>query len=237
MSGHSKWATTRRAKAVTDAKRAGVFTKISHLITIAARDKGGDLKANFSLRLAVDKAKEVSMPKENIECAIKRGTGELAGVTIEEIMYEGYGPGGVAILIDSLTDNRNRSVQEIKHSLSKHGGNLGAANSVSWMFERKGVIGVAPEHFSDELELELIEAGAQDIIQDSEGVSIITAPNDLEQIKGVLDTRHIPTAFTEIDYRPTTTVSLDDAGKEKLERLLEVLEDCADVRSYYTNLA
>jgi len=238
MSGHSKWATTKRAKAVTDAKRAGVFTKIAHLISIAARDGGGDPKANFILRMAIEKGKEVSMPKDNIERAIKRGTGELAGETLEEIIYEGYGPGGVAILIDSLTDNRNRSVSEIKHILTKHGGSFGAAGSVAWMFEKKGVIGISPEHVSDDLELDLIEAGAEDVIRTDEGVTIITTPNEIEAVKAILDSKKISTAFAEVEYRAKTMTTVsDDATKQKLEKILDDLEEHADVRGYYTNLA
>lgn len=238
MSGHSKWATTRRQKAVTDAKRAGVFTKISHLITIAAREKGADPKSNFTLRLAIEKAREVSMPKENIERAIKRGTGELEGSVIEEIVYEGYGPGGVAILIDSLTDNRNRSVAEIKHVLTKYGGSFGAANSVAWMFDEKGVLGIKPKHYQETWELAIIEAGAEDILHDTDGVSIITKPEDLSHVKEVLDSMGVTCEFAELDYRPKNTVSLaDERQKTALQKLLDDLEDLADVREYYTNLA
>ena len=150
MSGHSKWATTKRAKAVVDAKRASVFTRLAHAITLAAREKGGDSATNFSLRLACEKARDANMPKDNIERAIRRGTGEGGGVQPEEIVYEGYGPGGIAILIHTLTDNRNRTVSELKHILSKHGGNLGSVNSVAWMFERQGVVGISGSPTEDQ---------------------------------------------------------------------------------------
>lgn len=237
MSGHSKWATTKRAKAVVDAKRAASFTKVAHIITIAAREKGGDPDANFSLRLAIDKARAVNMPKDNIERAIKRGTGELAGETLEEITYEGFGPGGVALMIQTLTDSRNRSVSEIKHALSKHGGNLGAANSVQWMFERRGVIGVDPSACTDERELGLIEAGAQDIIKDEEGVTIYTTPEQFQPVKEYLEHENVTPAFAEIDRVAKEKVSPAPEDQEKVERLIEVLEEMPDVVNVSTNLA
>ncbi len=238
MSGHSKWATTRRAKAVVDAKRAANFTKVAHIITLAAREKGGDPDSNFSLRLAIEKARAVNMPKDNIDRAIKRGTGELAGATLEEITYEGFGPGGVAFIIQTLTDNRNRSVSEIKHILSKNGGNLGSANSVMWMFERRGTLGISQESCTDEAELALIEGGADDIIKDEDGVTIMTAPEHLQKIKELLDSRGIGVAFAEIELAPKEKVSVDDLEvREKVEHLIEALDSNDDVTSVSTNLA
>jgi len=237
MSGHSKWATTKRAKSVVDAKRAASFTRVAHLITIAARDKGGDPDANFSLRLAIEKARAVNMPKDNIDRAVKRGTGELAGEILEEITYEGFGPGGVAFIIQTLTDNRNRSVSEIKHLLSKNGGNLGSANSVQWMFERRGTLGISRESCTDELELSLIENGAEDIIKDEDGATIMTAPDGLQKIKELLETYKVDIAFAEIELSPKDRVAVDEATQEKIERLVEVLEGNDDVTGVYTNIA
>lgn len=238
MSGHSKWATTKRAKAVVDAKRASSFTKVAHLITIAAREKGGDPETNFSLRLAVDKARAVNMPKDNIDRAIKRGTGELGGVALEEITYEGFGPGGVAIIIETLTDNRNRSVSEIKHMLSKSGGNLGSANSVQWMFEKRGTIGVETQHLTDELELSLIEMGVEDIIKDDDGATIITKPEFLQKVKEFLEQKNIPLAFAEVERAAKEQVSIDDdTTRERIEKLLEDLDEMQDVTNVYSNLS
>lgn len=237
MSGHSKWATTKRAKAVVDAKRAVNFTKVAHVITIAAREKGGDPETNFSLRLAIDKARGVNMPKENIERAIKRGTGELAGESLEEITYEGFGPGGVALIIQTLTDNRNRSVSEIKHALSKHGGNLGAANSVRWMFERRGSIGIDAAVCTDEHELALIERGAEDIIKDDDGCTILTTPEQFQSIKEYLEGIGATLVFAEIDLVPKERVTLPPDQQEKIEKLVEVLEGMPDVVSVSSNLA
>lgn len=237
MSGHSKWATTKRAKAVVDAKRASAFTKVAHLITIAAREKGGDPEANFSLRLAIEKARAVNMPKDNIDRSIKRGTGELAGTVLEEITYEGFGPGGVAIIIETLTDNRNRSVSEIKHMLSKSGGNLGSANSVQWMFEKRGTVGIETQHLTDELELSLIEMGIEDIIKDDEGITIITKPETLQTIKEFLEQKSIPLAFAEVERAAKERVASDDeATKERIEKLLEDLDEMQDVTNVYSNL-
>ena len=237
MSGHSKWATTKRAKAVVDAKRASSFTRAAHLITLAAREKGGNPETNFSLRLAIEKARAVNMPKDNIERAIKRGTGELAGTTLEEITYEGFGPGGVALIIRTLTDNRNRSVSEIKHALSKHGGNLGAANSALWMFERRGTLGIDTAACTDERELALIERGAEDIIKDEEGVTVLVSPENFQPVKEYLEAEGIMPAFAEVDLLPKEKISASLEDQEKIEQLVVVLEDMDDVVSVSTNLA
>ncbi len=237
MSGHSKWATTRRAKAVVDAKRAASFTKVAHLITLAAREKGGDPDKNFSLRLAMEKARAVNMPKENIERSIKRGTGDLEGETLEEITYEGFGPSGVAFIIQTLTNNRNRSVSEIKHLLSKNGGNLGSANSVLWMFEKRGTLGISREACTDDLELALIENGAQDILKDEDGVTITTTPEDFQKVKEFLDGQKIEMAFAEIELAPKEHVATDDATREKIEHLAGALEEHDDVTAVSTNLS
>ncbi len=235
MSGHSKWATTKRAKAVVDAKRSSVFTRLAHAITIAAREKGGNMEVNFSLRLAVEKAKAGNMPKENIERAIKRGTGELAGEQIEEVLYEGYGPEGVALMIETLTNNRNRTVSEIKHILSKHGGVLGTAGSVAWMFDKKGVVGLPTEALSDERELALIEAGAEDIQKAGEETTIITSLENLHGIKSVVESFNLTPEFAEYDYIPKTNSTPSKDAQEILEKLFGELDDYPDIVNYYSN--
>ncbi|MEK7648767.1 MAG: YebC/PmpR family DNA-binding transcriptional regulator [Patescibacteria group bacterium] len=235
MSGHSKWATTKRAKAVVDAKRATVFTRLANAITLAAREKGGDPTTNFSLRLAIEKARGSNMPKENIERAIKRGTGEGGGVQPEEIIYEGYGPGGVAILVHTLTDNRNRTVSEIKHIFSSNGGNLGSANSVGWMFEKQGVLGIS-QLPTEEQELALIECGVNDIQKNGDEVTLITSPQDLQKARACVEQFGIPLVFAEFDYRATTTASLCQTDKERLEVLCNELDGLDDVTDYYSNV-
>lgn len=235
MSGHSKWATTKRAKAVVDAKRANIFTKIAHMITIAAREKGSDPNANFSLRLAIEKARDANMPKENIERAIQRGVGGLAGQQLEEITYEGFGPGGVALIIHVLTDNRNRAVSEIKHLLSKYGGSLGAQNSVQWMFEKKGVLGLEGQ-LSEEQELVCIEAGADDIVLYEGKTTILTTPENFERVKEAAESLKLPLAFAKFDLRPKTPVACTNEGdQERLHRLIEALEELDDVTECFTN--
>lgn len=235
MSGHSKWATTKRAKAVVDAKRAGVFTRIANLITIAAREKGGDVETNFSMRLAVEKAKMVNMPKDNIERAIKRGLGTLEGEILEEIRYEGYGPGGCAFIIDVLTNSRNRSSSEIKHLFSKYGGALGAQNSVSWMFEKKGLIGIPNTALPEELELSLIEAGAGDIHMGEDGSTITCEPEDFLRLKAAVEALGIAPAFAEIDYLPKTPFTLNEDVRGAYEKFVEELDERNDVTAHYSN--
>ena len=237
MSGHSKWATTKRQKAVVDAKRASVFTRLAHAITIAAREKGGNMEMNFSLRLAVEKAKGANMPKENIERAIKRGTGELVGEQIEEVLYEGYGPEGVALMIETLTNNRNRTVSEIKHILSKHGGTLGTAGSVAWMFDKKGVVGVPTKALSDERELALIEAGAEDIQKAGAEATIITSLENLQSIKSAVESFGVIPEFAEYDYIPKTNVTPSESTQENLEKLFGELDEHPDIVNYYSNKA
>ncbi|MFA6215734.1 MAG: YebC/PmpR family DNA-binding transcriptional regulator [Patescibacteria group bacterium] len=233
MSGHSKWATTKRAKSATDAKRGALFTKLSKAVTIAARLGGGDPSANFRLRLAIDQAKFANVPKDNIERAIKRGTGELAGGIIEQITYEGFGPGGSAIIIECLTDNRNRTAASIKHILTKYGGSFGGPNSVAWMFEQKGVINIAK--ISDDLELELIDAGSLDIIKDSDTVTIYTKPNDLKKIKELLEKKGTVIQNAEIEQVAKEKKELTGEVKEKLEKLFTDLDEDEDVNNYYTD--
>jgi YebC/PmpR family DNA-binding regulatory protein len=235
MSGHSKWATTKRAKAVVDAKKGAVFTKIAKLITIAAR-RGGDPTTNFSLRMAMDKARAVNMPKDNIERAIKRGTGETGGAQIEELIYEGIGPAKAQFIVKCLTDNKNRTAAEIRHLFSEAGGSLG---SVLWNFELKGVIRISndklPASNLDEFELELIDAGAQDILKETEGMTVYAKPEDLQKLKQFLENKNITTESAEIEYIAKEEAQLTGEDKERVEKFIEELENNEDVGDYYTN--
>lgn len=237
MSGHSKWATTKRAKAVTDNKRAAIFTKLANAITIAAREKGGDPATNFSLRIAIEKAKEANMPKDNIERATKRGTGELSGNAIEELIYEGIGPAKTQFIVKCLTDSRNRSASTIRHAFNEYGGSLG---SVSWNFEQKGVIRVFKNELekisqSEEFELELIDNGAQDIKREEEGWTIYTKLEDLQKTKQFLDSKNIDAESAKIEYVAKEEQALTDEEKEKVEKFIEELDENEDVNDYYTN--
>ena len=233
MSGHSKWAQIHRKKGVVDAKRGALFTKLGNAITVAVRQGGGDPETNFKLRLAIDQARAANMPKTNIERAIKRGTGELEGGKIEEITYEGFGPNGTAFIIECLTNNRNRTSSAIKHILTKYGGSLGGPNSVSWMFEPKGII--RTKNINDELELKLIDAGAQDIVHEEDNVAIYTAPNDLEKVKKFLEQKEIEVIYAEVEQIAKDKKVVSKEQKEKIERLFAELDDNEDVNNYYTN--
>ena len=238
MSGHSKWETTKRAKGVKDAKRAAVFTKLAKIIVIAARDKGGDIDSNFSLRLAVDKAKAANMPNDNIEKAIKRGTGELEGGQIEELIYEGIGPANSQFVLRVLTDNKNRSAASIRHLFSKVGGSLG---SVMWNFEIKGVVMILKESlpeggFNDDLELELIDIGVEDIKKEEEGITIYSEVNDLSKIKTFFEEKNIEIESAEIEYVAKEELEPKEEDVARIENFIESLEDDEDVSEYYTNL-
>lgn len=237
MSGHSKWATIKRKKGAQDAKRGAVFTKLASLITVAAREKGGDLDTNFTLRMAIDKAKQANMPKENIERAIKRGTGELEGEQILEYIYEGIGPANSQFIVRALSDNKNRSAAEIRHAFTKFGGSLG---TVMWNFEQKGVVRIIKEKLGDinieELELDLIEAGADDIQIEEEGVTIYTKMEDLQNVKKFLDDKKIETESAEIEYIAKDETEVSDEDREKIEKFIEVLDESDDVTDYYTNV-
>jgi len=240
MSGHSKWATTRRSKAATDAKRAVLFTKLAKGITIAAREKGGDPTANFSLRLAIEKAKAANMPKENIDRAIKRGTGELAGAVIEETFYEGFGPGKTAFIIKCLTDNKNRTSQEIKHLFSKYGGALAGPNAVMWQFEHKGVIRLANEQLAgknpENLELQFIDLGAQDIIKEEDSLIIYCKIEDLQKVKKGIEDLGFTVDYAEIEFVPKEKITVSEELANKNQEFFEDLDENEDVDDYYTNL-
>ncbi len=236
MSGHSKWSTIRHKKGAADAKRGKIFTKLIKEITVAARMGGGDLNSNPRLRTAVIACKAENMPKDNIERAIKKGTGELEGVNYEESTYEGYGPGGAAIFLESLTDNKNRAVADIRHIFNKNGGNLGENGCVSWMFDKKGYIAIEKSAASEEAVMEAaLEAGAEDIREDEEIFEVITAPEDFETVKEAIDGAEIPYTEAEVTLLPQTTTDLSGKEAEQMIRLMEALEDCEDVQKVYTN--
>ena len=231
MAGHSKWANIRFRKGVQDAKRGKIFTKAIREITIAARVGGGDVSHNPRLRLAIDRALGQNMPKDNIERAIKRGTGELEGAHYEEIQYEGYGPAGAAVLVACTTDNRNRTAGEVRHAFSKHGGNLGTEGSVAYLFEKRGVL-----MFADGDEEALLEAGADDIAAvPGEGVEVLTAPDKMMSVREGLMQRGLTPSSAEIVIRPLTDVVLAGEDAERVMKLLEALEDLDDVQTVYTN--
>lgn len=238
MSGHSKWATIKRQKAANDAKRSSAFTKLANNITIAAR-RGGDPEMNFALRLAIDKAKTANMPKDNIERAIKRGTGEGGGAVIEELTYEGIGPATTGFIIEAVTDNKNRTASDIRRIFTKHGGSLGSTNSVAWNFDRKGVISIAAENLpageSEAFELALIDAGAEDITKEDEGWTVLTAMEDLQKVKEFLDSQNITVENAALEYLPRTSKEVTAEEKKKIEGFIEALDDNDDVSSYYTD--
>lgn len=239
MSGHSKWATIKRAKAVTDAKRGAVFTKLGNIITIAAREKGGDPNSNPSLRLAMDKARAFNMPKDNIERAIKRGTGELAGDVVEELYYEGILPGNIQFIIKCLTDNKNRSASMVRHALSKFGGSLGA---VMWNFEQKGVINISSDEIKnkkinlDSWQLDLIDAGISDFRVNDDFVSIFCNIDNLQNIKSIIEEQSIEIDSAEIEYVPKDTITVSEESLEKITKFTEELDELEDVSDYYSNL-
>lgn len=236
MSGHSKWATIKRKKAVTDAKRGKVFTQIIKEITIAARMGGGDPKGNPRLRLAVDKAKGANMPADNIKRAIMKGTGELPGTVYEDVTYEGYGPGGVALIIESVTDNKNRTVSEVRHILERHNGKLGASNSVSWMFHRKGLIRITKVNYNEEDLMNLVvEAGADDMKAEDEMYEIYTTPDTFEAVKQAIETKGIKMEEAEIQMIPENNVKVDGKDAEHILKLMEALEEHEDVQHVYSN--
>jgi len=236
MSGHNKWSSIKHKKGAADAKRGKVFTKLIKEITVAARSGGGDPDANPRLRSAILAAKSENMPKDNSERAVKKGTGELDGVTYEEANYEGYGPGGAAVLIESLTDNKNRAVADIRYIFNKAGGNMGENGCVSWMFDKKGYLEFEKSAVEEELLMETaLEAGAEDVREVDDSFEVITAPQDFEAIKTAIDEKKIPYIGAEITMLPQTTVNLAGKEAEQMIRLMDNLEDCDDVQKVYTN--
>jgi YebC/PmpR family DNA-binding regulatory protein len=236
MSGHSKWHSIKHKKGAVDAKRGKVFTKLIKEITVATRMGGKDPESNARLRAAIAAAKAENMPKENIERGIKKGTGELEGSTYEEATYEGYGPGGVAVLVEVLTDNKNRAVAEVRHLFERHGGSLGAAGCVAWMFSQKGLI-VLPKDQTDEEKLfeVALEAGAEDIKEEEKEFEVITEPSLFEQVKAAVEGTGLTYALAEITMIPQTTTTLEGKNAQQMLTLMELLEDNDDVNHVYAN--
>ncbi len=237
MSGHSKWSTIKHKKAATDAKRGKIFTKLIKEITVAARLGGGEPSANPRLRAAIDAAKSQNMPKSNIERAIKKGTGELEGVNYEEITYEGYGPGGVAVLVETITDNRQRTVAEVRHLLSKRGGNMGEPGSVAWVFEKKGLIVIEKDKVDEETLMDVaLEAGADDIRDEGSEWEVETSPDVLPAVRDAVKAAGIEIISAEVSMVPSTTVKLEDEKQAKqMLLLMEALEENDDVQNVYAN--
>jgi YebC/PmpR family DNA-binding regulatory protein len=236
MSGHSRWSTIKHKKAAADAKRGKMFTKLIREIAAAARAGGGDSDGNPRLRAAVLAARAVNMPQDNIKRAVQRGTGELPGQSYDEVVYEGYGPGGVAVMVQTLTDNRNRTLPEIRQLFTKHGGNLGEANCVSWMFEKKGYIVVRRSEADEEKLFELaIEAGADDMREDGESFEVFTTPQIHEKVHEALTQRKIPIAASEVAMVPKTTVKVEGKAARQVLGMMEALEDHDDVQHVWAN--
>lgn len=237
MSGHSHWATIKRSKGAADAKRGQLFTKLGRELEIAAREGGGDPNSNFKLRLAVDKAKQAQMPKDNIERAIQRGTGQLKGESLEEIQYEGYGPQGTALIVEVVTDNRNRAASEVRRVFSRHGGNLGSTGSVAWMFERKGAISLQPDDVdAEELALLAIDAGAEDVKVEDDLVEVYTRPEELMKFKETFEQKKIPFESAELAWIPKSLAQLDVKATLANLRLIDSLEELDDVSHVHSNL-
>jgi YebC/PmpR family DNA-binding regulatory protein len=236
MSGHSKWSSIKHKKAATDSKRGRIFTRLIKEMTVAARNGGGDVDSNPRLRLAVSTAKANNMPAENIKRAIMRGTGELPGITYEEINYEGYGPGGVAIIMYTLTDNKNRTVAELRHLLSKNGGNLGETGSVGWIFERKGYFVVEKSAAEEEKLMEIaLDAGADDISEDGSNFEILTTPENFDVVRSALEASNIKTETAEISMIPQNYIKLEGKNAQTMLKLMETLEDHEDIQNVWSN--
>ena len=227
----------RHKKSKEDAKRGQIFTKIARQITVAVKEGGPDVDSNFRLRLAIDKAREANMPNDNIERAIQRGVGGGDSENYEEVVYEGYGPNGVAVMIQAMTDNRNRTASELRHAFSKHGGNLGESGCVAWMFDKKGVLLIAADDSVDEDELMMValEAGAEDVIVEEEGIEVVTSPSDFQDVKTALEESGYSFSSAEVTMVPQNTVEVDAEQGKKVIRLTDALEDLDDVQEVYTN--
>lgn len=236
MSGHSRWSQIKRKKGKADQQRGKLFTKLIREITVAARTGGGDLKINMRLKAALEAAKAASMPADNIKRAVQKGTGELPGETYEEVTYEGYGPGGVALMVRVLTDNKNRTAPEIRHVFEKNGGNLGQVGCVAWMFERKGVIQVDAERIGeDELLGPVLDAGASDMRRVEKVYEITTTPDEMESVRRVLEERKVPVLEAEVSMVPLSTVRAEGKDAQAVLRLVEALEEQDDVQAVYAN--
>ena len=236
MSGHSKWSSIKHKKAIVDSRRGAQFSKLARAIMVAARDGGGDPDTNVTLENAVRKAKEASMPKDNIERAITKGSGEGGEAdAIEAVLYEGYGPGGVAVLVEALTDNRNRTSADVRHAFSKQGGNLGEPGSVAYLFDKKGTIVVDAERYSEDDLMVAVEAGAEDISTDEGVFEVVTEPSDFTAVRTALEQAGIEMESAEMSYRPSSVVPIDETQAGKLMRLIESLEESDDVSDVHAN--
>jgi YebC/PmpR family DNA-binding regulatory protein len=236
MSGHSKWASIKHKKAVVDSRRGAQFSKLARAIMVAARDGGGDPDANATLENAVRKAREASMPKDNIERAIAKGTGEGGEAdAIETVLYEGYGPGGVALLVEAMTENRNRTGADVRHAFSKHGGSLGEPGSVAYLFDKKGTIVVDGTRYSEDDLMPAVEAGAEDISNDDDVFEVITEPSDFTPVRKALEEAGVEMESAEMAYRPSSLVPIDENHAGTLMRLIEALEDNDDVDAVHAN--
>ncbi len=236
MSGHSKWHSIKHKKALVDARRGQHFTKLARAVTIAAREGGGDPDGNPSLALAVQKARDASMPKDNIERAIAKGTGEgVDSDNIESVIYEGYGPGGVALLIEALTDNRNRTSADVRHAFTKYGGNLGEPGSVAYLFDKRGVIVVDAGRYDEDDLIAAIDAGAQDIALDEDVFEVVTEPSDLTRVREALVQAGVEVDSADLTQRPRTRVPVDEAHASKLMKLIDALEESEDVGAVHGN--
>ncbi|HET8570176.1 MAG TPA: YebC/PmpR family DNA-binding transcriptional regulator [Candidatus Limnocylindria bacterium] len=236
MSGHSKWSQIKRQKGAADVKRGVTFTKMTREIMLAAREGGGNPEANFRLRLAIDRARAVNMPRDNIQRSIDRATGGGEGAQLESIVYEGYGPGGVSVMVEAATDNRNRTASEVRAAFSRHGGKLGETGSVQWLFEQKGVIEIdAKGKGVDDIELAAIDAGAEDVETSDGLVTVYTDPASFERVKGALERSGIRADSAEISMRPSNTVHLEGDQARKVVKLVEALEDLDDVQKVHAN--
>ena len=236
MSGHSKWNSIRHKKAAVDAKRGKIFTKLIKEVTVSARLGGGDVDANPRLRSAVQAAKNANMPRDNIKRAIMRGTGELPGVSYESVTYEGYGPSGVAVFVECLTDNKNRTVADIRHIFSKHGGNLGETGSVNWMFNRKGYIAISKDAASEDDLLDIVlEAGAEDLQSEDDSYEVYTSFEQFESVRQALEAAQVEPSVSELTMVPATEVNLEGGVAARMLKLMEMLEDHDDVQHAYAN--
>ena len=236
MSGHSKWASIKHKKAIVDQRRGQHFTKLTRAITVAAREGGGDVEGNPGLALAVQKARDASMPKDNIERAIAKGTGEgVDADQIENVVYEGYGPGGVALLIEALTDNRNRTSADVRHAFSKHGGNLGEPGSVSYLFDKRGVVVVDASRYNEDDLMAAIDAGAEDISLDDDVFEIVTEPADLTAVRGALVDAGVDIESADVTQRPKSRVPLQETDAARLMKLIDALEESDDVDAVHAN--
>lgn len=236
MSGHSKWSQIKRQKGAADVKRGIVFTKMTREIMLAAREGGANPEGNFRLRLAIDRARAVNMPIANIERAIDRATGGGDGAQIESVVYEGYAPGGVSVMVEAATDNRNRTASEVRAAFSKHGGKLGESGSVQWLFEQKGIIEIdAAGRSPDDVQLAAIDGGAEDVEVDGSLITVYTTPSAFETVKKVIESAGIPISSAEISMRPTSTVRVEGEKAQQILRLVESLEDLDDVQKVHAN--